>query len=134
MILLDTSFIVSYLNEADQNHGKALAIAEAIDRGDYGASAITDYIYDEVMTVMLNRTKDLKRTVAEGDKLLGLSLFKVDALIFGRTRDIFKSQSDAKLSFTDCSTIAVSEIHAIPRLASFDAEFKKVAGLKLVDK
>ena len=53
MILLDSSFIVAYSNEADENHAKALQLAKDIDGGKYGAVAITDYIFDEVVTVML---------------------------------------------------------------------------------
>ena len=132
MILLDTSFIVAYLNTADQNHGKAMAINEKLDRGDHGAVAITDFIFDEVMTVMLNKIKDARKASSEGDKLLGMQFFKVDAFVFERTREIFKNQTGHRLSFTDCSTIAVSEIHAIPKLATFDEEFKKVRHIKVI--
>ncbi len=133
MILLDTSFVVSYLNTTDQNHARAVEIQRHLDSGEYGAQAITDFIFDEIMTVMLGKLKDAKRTSLEGDKLLNLQLFKIDATAFAHAREIFKNQEGHKLSFTDCSTIAVSEMHAISALASFDAEFKKVSHLKVID-
>lgn len=40
MILLDSSFIIAYLNEADVNHAKALRMVKDIDDGKYGTRLI----------------------------------------------------------------------------------------------
>jgi len=42
MIFLDSSLMVAYSNEADENHEKALKIARDLDRGRYGTPVITD--------------------------------------------------------------------------------------------
>ena len=66
MILLDSSLIVAYSNEADENHEKALKIVKDLERGKYGTPAITDYIFDEIVTVMLVKTKNLKKVLELG--------------------------------------------------------------------
>jgi len=38
MILLDSSFIVAYVNEADGNHPRAVRGVEAIEKSMYGIS------------------------------------------------------------------------------------------------
>ena len=69
MILLDASFIIAYFNEADVNHAKALRMAKDIDDGKYGPTVITGYIFDEVITVMLYRTRKLKQVAEAGEML-----------------------------------------------------------------
>jgi len=63
MILLDSSLIVAYSNEADENHEKTLKIVKDLERGKYGTPIITDYILDEIVTVMLVKTKNLKKVL-----------------------------------------------------------------------
>jgi predicted nucleic acid-binding protein len=62
MILLDSSFIMAYSNEADVNHAKALSIIKDIERDKHGTPIITDYVFDEVVTVMLMKTKKLGKS------------------------------------------------------------------------
>ena len=70
MILLDSSLIVAYSNEADENHEKALKIVREMEKGRYGTLIITDYIFDEVVTVMLVKTKNLEKVSELGEALL----------------------------------------------------------------
>ena len=58
MIILDTSFIVSYYNTADENHNKAIEIMDGLKSMKYGDLYITDYIFDESMTVIFVRLKN----------------------------------------------------------------------------
>ena len=57
MILLDSIFIVAYLNEADDNRSKAFRISEALDKGKYVTPVITDYIFNDVITTILMKVK-----------------------------------------------------------------------------
>jgi predicted nucleic acid-binding protein len=133
MILLDSSFIIAYSNEIDENHNKAFQIAKDIDKGKYGTPIITDYIFDEVVTVVLIKTKNLVKVIELGETLLNAtSLFKVDEDTFKLAWNIFKAQLKPSLSFTDCTTIALCRINGISNIATFDKNFYKLKEFKAV--
>ena len=127
MIFLDSSLIVAHSNEADENHAKALEIIKDVTKGRYGTSVITDYIFDEVMTVMLSKTKSMRRTVDLGEKLLGATLLlRIDDSSFDLAWKIFKEQRKPTLSFTDCASIATCRANGISNIATFDEDFQGI--------
>ena len=133
MILLDSSFIVAYSNEADGNHEKAFLEMENIEKGDYGSPTITDYIFDEVTTVILVKTRNLKRAVDLGEKLLSATiLFRVDGDVFYLAWKLFKEQRELKFSFTDCTSIALCKTNGISNIATFDRDFKTLLDFKTI--
>ena len=137
MILLDSSLIVAYSNKADENHTKAVQIVREISKGKYGTPIITDYIFDEVVTVMLIKTKNLMKVVELGETLLKATvLFRVDEDSFNLAWRVFKEQRKPKFSFTDCTSIAVCRMNGISKIATFDEDFEElkefnVVGLRL---
>lgn len=133
MILLDSSLIIAYSNKVDQNHNKALKIVEDIVKEKYGTPAITDYIFDETITVMTIKTKDLTRIAESGDRLLEANvLLRIDEQTFQQAWKIFKDQQKPHLSFTDCTTIAACKTNGIPNLATFDEDFRRILGLRII--
>ena len=127
MILLDSSLIIAYSNEVDENHAKAKKIIDDIVREKYGSPIITDYVFDEVVTVMLLRTKSLVHATKLGESLLGAAqLIRIDANLFDTAWTIFKQQRKSKFSFTDCTTIAVCKANRILNVATFDEDFSKL--------
>ena len=48
----------------------ALKLMDGILGGKYGSSIISDYVFDECVTVILARTKDLGKATFFGEKLL----------------------------------------------------------------
>ena len=133
MIFLDSSLIVAYLNEADENHPKALKVVEDISNDKYGNSVITDYIFDEVVTVMLVKTKDLGRVASLGEKLLAVNLLlRIDEELFNSAWKIFKQQRKPSFSFTDCTTIATCRSNGISNFATFDEDFKKLDEFNMI--
>lgn len=127
MILLDSSFIVAYLNEADENHTKALQIAEDIDKGKYGTPVITDYIFDEVITVMLIKVRDIEKVSEVGEALLNSTLLlRVSEHTFNLAWSIFKEQDKPNFSFTDCTSIATCKVNGITKIATFDKDFQNL--------
>ncbi|MBU6392252.1 MAG: type II toxin-antitoxin system VapC family toxin [Candidatus Micrarchaeota archaeon] len=136
MIFIDTSLIVAYANAEDEFHSRAVEIVTEIDGGKYGMGVITDYIFDEIMTTLLARTRNLKLVVENGNKLLDATLFinlNIDSDIFGSTWKIFKEQQKSRLSFTDCSIIATCRANGIANLATFDRALKESSKLTIVD-
>ncbi len=133
MILLDSSLVIAYSNKSDENHDRALGIVEDIAKDKYGTPVITDYIFDEIITVMAIKTKDLSRVVESGNKLLEANiLLRIDELIFHKAWEIFKDQQKANLSFTDCTTIATCKANGISNLATFDEDFQRMQELRTV--
>jgi len=46
--------------------------------------------------------------------------------------NIFKEQKNNKLSFTDCTNIAIMRINKIKNIATFDKDFKDIEGINVV--
>jgi len=132
MIILDSSFIISYYNLEDQNHEKALELMTKISRGIYGEVIISDYIFDETVTVLLAKLKDLGRVKIIGDKMMRALKYHIDEETFKDTWQLFNVQKQTKLSFTDCSIIALMKNRNINNIATFDEEFKKIKELSII--
>lgn len=134
MIFLDTSFLVALSMEDDQNHSKAIIIAKEIEQGTFGETFISDYIFDETITFLLGLTKSVERTTKLGDPLKEASeLILVGELTFASSWDTFKTQRTTRFSFTDCTTIHILKASNIKNIATFDAEFKTLKGISVVD-
>lgn len=132
MIFLDSSFIIACKIADDQNHEKSMRyLSEFIKNSE--EVVISDYIFDEVMTVLFLKTKDLNIAIDIGNTLKSSAqLIKLDDFTFNKTWEIFKSQNNTKLSFTDCSTLALMKKERIKKLATFDEDFKKVKDIEVI--
>ena len=126
-VFIDSSILVAYANKDDQNHAESEKIIGEIFSGKYGKPVISDYIFDEVVTVCLARTKSIEITKRVGNYLLNsqVILLKIDDDAFDEAWNIFSKSG--KLSFTDCATIALMKIVGISYLATFDKELSKPA-------
>ena len=133
MIFLDTSFLVSVEVKTDQNHEKATKIMNKIIEGDFGEPIISDYIFDETITVTFGRTKDLGKSVSVGENLRdSTKMIKMDEQSFENAWEIFKSQEYTRFSFTDCTTVSIIKKEDIANIATFDDDFRKVKGINVV--
>ena len=129
MIVLDTSFIVSYFNTRDQNHLKAVKLMKKIRE----PLCITDYIFGEVVTVSLIRLKSLDRATKIGNVLLkSLKIINVEKTSFDNAWNIFCKQKETVLSFTDCTTISVMLENDIEKIATFDGDFGKISRITVI--
>lgn len=133
MIILDTSFLISFLNRDDSNNQRALKLIKQIAEGHYGDILITDYIFNECATILGVRIKNF-RTVLELCELISLlDVIKINEECFSLSWEIFRKQGRYLLSFTDCSIIAFAEKNGIEYIATFDDDFKKIKGIKIID-
>ena len=55
MIILDTSFLYSFLNKNDANHNKAVELMNKIISRKFGKPIIFEYVIDELFTLMINK-------------------------------------------------------------------------------
>jgi predicted nucleic acid-binding protein len=132
MIFLDASFIVAYANADDQHHGRAMELAGEIDGGAHGERAVSEYVLDEVTTVLLSRTKSHELAVSTGRELMGMLFIRQEPWLLERTWEIFSAQKKPYISFTDCNTIAVCEQAGITELATFDDRLAEKSGLVII--
>jgi predicted nucleic acid-binding protein len=133
MIILDSSFIVSFAVETDTNHSKAVKIMDDIEKGKYGRLCITDYIFDETVTVIFIKTKKLAKGVSVGNALKkSVEIIDVDKNSFENAWNEFKRQKKTDFSFTDCTTIAVMRANEIKNIATFDEDFKKIGEINVI--
>ena len=129
MIVLDTSFIVSYFNTRDQNHLKAVKLMKKI----HEPLCITDYIFGEVVTVSLIRLKSLDRASKIGNVLLkSLKIINVEKTSFDNAWNLFCKQKETVLSFTDYTTISVLLENDIEKIATFDGDFGKISRITVI--
>ena len=134
MIVLDTGVLFGFEVESDKKHADAVRIVNDAINGIYGAVVITDYIFDETVTLTLARTKDLSKAIITGSHLGNLEILKIDQAIFDDAWGIFKAQKTKKrLSFTDCTTIAAMKSNSIENIAVFDSGFNYVKGIEVVE-
>ncbi len=133
MILLDTSLLISFEVQKDTNHERALNLMQEIVRGKHGTPFLSDYIFDETITVTLVRSRNLRQAIQVGEALTrSFQLLRVDDSIFESAWERFKAQTRTKLSFTDCSNITLMLRNGIREIATFDKEYSKVAGIAVV--
>ena len=133
MIFLDTNVIVSYAIETDANHIKADRIMSEISSGKYGNLFISNFIFDESVTVIFVRSKNLMTAIKAGENLkISTEILEVDKSMFEDAWKTFKSQKGVKFSFTDCTTIEVMRRNSIKVLATFDEDFLKVKEINVM--
>jgi hypothetical protein len=126
---IDSSVLVAYYNQRDVHHAQAQELLKRGVEGDFGELFISDYVFDETVTVTLVKT-GLDRAVELGDYLLNseLTLLRVDEDAFHEAWEMFKNLG---MSFTDCTNIAVMHHHGIESILTFDKGFKD-KGIKAI--
>lgn len=103
-IFLDTSFLVAFYNKKDKNHSKARRLIPEADK--HTGFVISDYVFDEILTVLLARGgKPL--SVEAGRKILEderIDILQIDEHVFEKAWLVYQSFLDKEWSFTDCTS------------------------------
>lgn len=133
MIFLDSSFLIALEIETDTNHEKATMIMEKIINKNFGNPVISDYIFDETITVTFRKTKNLEKAVTLGTNLLNSSeMLKIDEADFENAWKLFESQKNARFSFTDCTNLVLMKRTNMINIATFDEEFGKIKEINAI--
>jgi len=133
MIIIDSSVLIAYHNIEDQNHQKATELLDRVKSGKYGSAHITDYIFDECVTVLSARIKNKEKSLAHCGKIKEFPIIKVDEEVFEEGWLIFKNQERLRLSFTDCTIIALIRKNIANVLATFDKDLASVPLITVVN-
>lgn len=133
MVVIDTSFIVAFHNDRDVHHRAARAAMERLLAGAWGPALLPEYVFLEIVTVLLAR-RGLESAVRVAGILLAAaetefvpcSDYFIDAL------EEFRSQGKLRLSFADAAIVTIARRRGAEHVATFDADFRKVAGVDVV--
>lgn len=127
VILLDTSFLYALFNSKDPYNSRAIEILKDIEDSKYGRPIVTDYIVDELLTLIYVRLgKHVALKVLNGlSELLdnGLLLVFVNEELFKRAIGCFMKYN---LSFTDCTSVELLLREKERYIASLDKGFDNV--------
>ena len=132
VIVLDTGFIMAVRNEDDENHDKAKKTFEKeILGGKFGKIIVTDYVFDETMTLILNRIKKKSFAKKTNDFILNtkkIILYFIDDKIFTQTLENYFKYFENGLSFTDCTFISLAKVFENRNfyIATFDGNLGKL--------
>lgn len=133
MILLDSSFLVAYHNQRDVHHAAAFRTMEPLLAGEWGPALLLEYVFLEVVTVLLAR-----RGIRVADRVATILLdareteFVPCSEVFADALETFRAQRESRLSFTDAAIVAVARRHGAATVATFDHDFRQIASLVVV--
>ncbi len=123
-VLLDTAFLVAYCDEDDQDHVRAFKLGKELESNLYGQLFISDYIFDETIT-LLKKYIGNKAATERGLKLLNsTTLLKIDSNVFDLSWE-FSTKFDL-LSFTDCTNVMLMRNYNVDYIATFDSGFNGI--------
>lgn len=133
MIVLDSSFLVAYHNTRDAHHETAAGMMARFLDGDWGRGLLLEYVVLEVATVLMVRRGP--RVASEVvDVLLGAREleFVPCSELFLDTVDVFRRQTDTRLSFVDAAIVHAARARTDGVIATFDRELAGVPGITSV--
>jgi predicted nucleic acid-binding protein len=125
-VFVDAGIFVALRNAEDINHQKSKELMISALRGDWGRIYTSDYIIDEAITTALARTKRHDIAVDVGSYIIDSPRYiklVIDNEIFNEAWLMFRTFKHKGLSFTDCTSLALSQKQGIKQILSFDCDF-----------
>ena len=128
VVFLDTGFILAIRNFDDINHIKATEIMRKCLSGKYGRIIVSNFVFDETVTLTLVRTNNKNLVKDIGDYILNsqrIILLHLSEIEFLATWELFLKYFENGLSFTDCSLLVMGKLfESNVYIATFDKHFK----------
>jgi predicted nucleic acid-binding protein len=133
VIVLDSSFLVAYHNRRDVHHEVAAEAMRRLVTGEWGRALLLEYVFLEVVTVLLARrglssASEAATTLLEAHEVE----FVPCSELFLASLETFRRQPRALLSFTDAAIVTVARTRGDGRIATFDADFGELDGIAVV--
>ena len=131
------AFLFAYYNSEDKYHRSARGYFDTLEKSqNYPLGfLLTNYIFDELTTLILLRTRNKTQAIfTTGNSLLNSRTLK---LIYLKEETIIKAWGkfckylDKHWSFIDCTSMVFMEENGLQKIASFDDHFKE-AGFQTV--
>ncbi len=128
VVFLDTGFILAIRNSDDINHIKATKIMKECLSGKFGRIIVSNFVFDETVTLTLVRTHNKNLVKDIGDYILNsprINLLHLSETEFLATWELFLRYFENGLSFTDCSLLVMAKLfESNVYIATFDGHFK----------
>ena len=111
----------------------ACEVMERFLEGVWGQALLPEYVFLEVVTVLQAR-RNLETATAVGEILLNAQevQFVPCSNFFKRSLEIFYSQAQNQLSFTDATIVGIARQPGIRNVATFDRDFVGIEGILVV--
>lgn len=129
-VLVDTGVLYADHDTDATRHEAAVNALEAVYEGEFGHPYVSDYIFDEVITLTLSRSGSHQAAVLLGRRLRGIDpfpqlyeLLHVSPAEFRDSVTLFDRYEDQRLSFTDATTVVLARQYDIDFVLSFDDDF-----------
>jgi predicted nucleic acid-binding protein len=133
VIVLDSSFLIAFHNSRDVHHPRASEVMERLLDGEWGQGLLLEYVFLEVVTVLLAR-RGLEVASTVGSTLLGAREldFVPCSELFLDAVDTFRHQRGTRLSVVDAAIVNVARDRADGLVATVDRDFIGVQGLSVL--
>lgn len=129
-ILVDTGVLYADHDTDATRHDAASVALGAVYDGEFGHPYVSDYVFDESITLTRRRTGSFGAAKTISDRLRGqgqyppvYEMLRVSAAVFADAVDVFERYADQSLSFTDATSVALLDRHGIDGILSFDDDF-----------
>lgn len=129
-VLIDTGVLYADHDTDATRHEVASTALEAVYDGEFGQPFVSEYVYDEAVTLTVKRSNSVAAAKRLGKRLRGADsypktyeLLHVSPSLFHDTIEIFERYDDQGLSFTDATLITQYREHDIGTILSFDDDF-----------
>lgn len=131
--LIDSGAIYAFVVRTDQNHGAAVNfVAKWLKTS--GTFLLLDVVFFETMTLLKARAS-ADVAIRAGRELRRNAAYTWIALTPELEREtwaIFQKYVDKTWSFTDCALFVASKHLRIPDIFSFDKDFERMTGVRLL--
>jgi predicted nucleic acid-binding protein len=132
-VLIDTGVLYADHDTDATRHDTASDVLDSVYDDGFGQPYISDYIYDEAVTLTLKRGS-FEAAKRLGARMRGADsypetyyLLRVSDARFADAIEVFEQYDDQRLSFTDATTVALAQHHGIDHILSFDDDFDGLA-------
>ena|SRR5689334_10077107 len=133
-VLLDTGFLVAFLDKDDEHHAAAYALMDRIQAKEFGAPFVTDLVVAELFSLLRARRRGARWEQAArrllpmpSPELRGLTVVSLGVSGLERTWEAFERYRDKGISFTDASLIVTLGELRIDAIATFDEGLGRIA-------
>ena len=133
MVVLDSSFLIAFHNRNDVHHRAAAETMEELLAGTWGQGLLLEYVFLEVVTVLLVR-RGHQVAARVGTLLLDAAEveFAPCSDFFLDSLDTFRTQREGRLSFADAAIVTVARRLDAHWIATFDRDFEGIDGVTVV--
>ena len=132
-VLVDTGVLYADHDTDATRHDTASTALDAVYDGEFGHPYVSDYVFDEAITLARTRTGSHASAKRLSDRLRGRNrypqvyeMLHVSTAVFTDAIAVFERYDDQSLSFTDATSVALIDRHGIDGILSFDDDFDGV--------